>query len=60
MSVKTANYQVDLYDRERETDSKKTSHLSLILFLLDHDISDTVLHLLDLASRIQEVEFNED
>lgn len=27
---------------------------------LDHDISDTVLHLMDLSSRLQEVEFQED
>ncbi|CDW88208.1 UNKNOWN [Stylonychia lemnae] len=46
VSVKVANFQVDLYDRERDEDN--------------HDISDTVLHLMDLSSRIQDVEFNED
>ena len=35
------------------------SHLKAFLSI-DHDISDTVLHLMDLASRIQELEFSED
>ena len=27
---------------------------------IDHDISDTVLHMMDLAAKIQEIDFNED
>jgi hypothetical protein len=55
VSIKIANTQVDLYDRERETDSKTNFNNTI-----DHDISDTVLHLMDLASRIQELDFNEE
>lgn len=44
-----------MYDRERETDSN-----SISINDLDHDISDTVLHMMDLASRIQDREFNEE
>ena len=31
-----------------------------IIFILDHDISDTVLHMMDLASHIAESQFEED
>lgn len=34
--------------------------LLLILNVVDHDISNTVLHMMDLASKIQELEFKED
>lgn len=42
----------------REKLTVSISHL-LTLFV-DHDISDTVLHMMDLASKIQDIEFSED
>ena len=54
--IRVATCTVDLYDRERESDSKCNSFLNHI----DHDISDTVLHMLDLASNIIELDFSED
>jgi hypothetical protein len=47
---------VDLYDRDRDTDSK----LFLLLKYLDHDISDTILHILHMASKLSGTYFNED
>jgi hypothetical protein len=44
--VRVATCTVDLYDREREDDSK----WRCLTNLLDHDISDMVLHMMDLAS----------
>ncbi|CDW73763.1 UNKNOWN [Stylonychia lemnae] len=38
--------QVDLYDKERETDN--------------HDISDTVLHMMELAAKLQDQSFHDD
>jgi hypothetical protein len=44
-----------------EKENKTVSFYNLINYLcLDHDISDTVLHMMDLASRIMDIEFNED
>ncbi len=58
--IRIANNQVDLYDRERDSDSKLHLSLWLTFAWIDHDISDTVLHMMDLASRIIDIEFNED
>jgi hypothetical protein len=44
--INVATSTVDLFDREREHDN--------------HDISDTVLHMMDMASKIQDLEFTED
>ena len=32
----------------------------IALLSLDHDISDSILHMMDLASRIVDIEFDED
>ena len=42
------------------TEKEKQTVSIIFLMVLDHDISDTVLHLMDLASRIHDMEFNED
>lgn len=42
------------------TEKEKQTVSIIFLTILDHDISDTVLHLMDLASRIHDMEFNED
>ena len=47
---------VDLYDRDRDADSK----LFLPLKFIDHDISDTILHILHMASKLSGTYFNED
>ena len=31
-----------------------------LISIIDHDISDTVLHMMDLASKMQKLNFNED
>lgn len=49
--IRTSTNSVDLYDRERENDSKKFFSSNSFV---DHDISDTVLHMMDLASHIAE------
>ena len=47
VSVKVLDNQVDLFDKvDRENDN--------------HDISNCVLHVMDLASRLQEIELNEE
>ena len=46
--IRVATSTVDLYDREREHDSKLTSFT--ILIIIDHDISDTILTMMELAS----------
>lgn len=56
VTIKVANSQVDLYDRERETDS----NIIRVMMFIDHDISDTVLHMMDLAAKMHDVEFNDD
>lgn len=46
--IRVATSTVDLYDREREHDSKLASFT--ILIIIDHDISDTILTMMELAS----------
>ena len=53
--LRVSTSSVDLYDRDREEDSK-----FLRPNLLDHDISDAVIHMMSLASKISDIEFNED
>jgi hypothetical protein len=63
VTVEVAKCGVELYDKERdeeEVDSKLNILGFDAMFTLDHDISDTVLHMMDLASKIAEVEFSED
>ena len=44
--IRVATSTVDLYDREREHDSK----INFNLIIIDHDISDTILTMMELAS----------
>jgi hypothetical protein len=53
--LRVSTSSVDLYDRDREEDSK-----CLLPNVLDHDISDAVIHMMSLASKISDIEFNED
>ncbi len=48
---------MDLFDRERETDSKIPI---CVLKIIDHDISDSILHMMELASQLSNVYFNEE
>lgn len=49
--IRVATSTVDLYDREREYDSK----LVILILFVDHDISDTVLTMMELASQIIDI-----
>jgi hypothetical protein len=53
--LRVSTSSVDLYDRDREEDSKCFGPN-----ILDHDISDAVIHMMSLASKISDIEFNED
>ena len=49
--IRVATSTVDLYDREREYDSK----VVILILFVDHDISDTVLTMMELASQIIDI-----
>jgi hypothetical protein len=55
VSISPETCTVDLFDKERETDSKIFAVTSI-----DHDISDCILHMMDLASQMSSVFFNEE
>lgn len=59
VTIEVKNSGVELYDKER-TEDDDTDSKTCLLTGIDHDISDTVLHMMDLASKIAGVEFSED
>lgn len=63
VSVKVLDNQVDLFDKEfRDNDSKSEiiSKTNFIQSTLDHDISNCVLHIMDNASKMQNIELDEE
>lgn len=57
VAIRVSTFTVDLFDRERDDDSKFPSCL---IKSIDHDISDMVIHMLDMASQLSQVDFSED
>lgn len=63
VTVEVRNCGVELYDKDREEGDEVDSKFNFVLTQLsfvDHDISDTVLHMMDLASKIADIDFSED
>ena len=56
MSVKVLENMVDLFDVEyRDHESKY-----ILLTFIDYDISNCVVHVMDVASKLHEIELNEE